>query len=316
MATSREDMQDKNLTFRRFEDGDHEWDSMHDKIFVQDTSYKCPTYVHRTPPCQGSCPSGEDIRGYLDIIRGIEVPPEGVSKEEYAFRRSTTANPFPAMMGRVCPAPCQTGCNRNQVDDFVGINSVEQYIGDSAFEGKYVFGDLPALGNKKVAIVGGGPAGMSAAYQLRKMGIASTIFDDHAELGGMMRYGIPGYRTPRDVLDHECNRIVDMDGVETKLNTRVGKDVAVADLEKQYDAILWAMGCKKGRGLPLEGWDETPNCVSAVEFLEQFNKGEMKYTANRVVCVTSPKTLKMRFPARSSTATSLMPIVSPATTLP
>jgi NADPH-dependent glutamate synthase beta subunit-like oxidoreductase len=285
MATSREDMQDKNLTFRRFEDGDHEWDNMHDKIFVQDTSYKCPTYVHRTPPCQGSCPSGEDIRGYLDIIRGIELPPEGVSKEEYAFRRSTTANPFPSMMGRVCPAPCQTGCNRNQVDDFVGINAVEQYIGDSAFEGKYVFGDLPALGNKKVAIVGGGPAGMSAAYQLRKMGIGSTIFDDHAELGGMMRYGIPGYRTPRDVLDHECNRIVDMGGVETKLNTRVGKDVAVADLEKEYDAILWAMGCKKGRGLPLEGWDETPNCVSAVEFLEQFNKGEMKYTANRIVCV-------------------------------
>ncbi len=285
MATSSEDMQAKNLTFRRFEDGEHQWDSMHDKIFVQDTSYKCPTYVHRTPPCQGSCPSGEDIRGWLDIIRGIEVPPEGVTKEEYAFRRSTTANPFPAMMGRVCPAPCQTGCNRNNVDDFVGINSVEQYIGDSAFAGKYVFGDLPALGNKKVAIVGGGPAGMAAAYQLRKMGIGSTIFDDHAELGGMMRYGIPGYRTPRDVLDHECNRILDMGGVETKMSTRVGKDVAVADLEKEYDAILWAMGCKKGRGLPLEGWDETPNCVSAVEFLEQFNKGEMKYTANKVLCV-------------------------------
>ena len=285
MATSSEDMQAKNLTFRRFEDGEHQWDSMHDKIFVQDTSYKCPTYVHRTPPCQGSCPSGEDIRGWLDIIRGIEVPPEGITKEEYAFRRSTTANPFPAMMGRVCPAPCQTGCNRNNVDDFVGINSVEQYIGDSAFAGKYVFGDLPALGNKKVAIVGGGPAGMAAAYQLRKMGIGSTIFDDHAELGGMMRYGIPGYRTPRDVLDHECNRILDMGGVETKMSTRVGKDVAVADLEKEYDAILWAMGCKKGRGLPLEGWDETPNCVSAVEFLEQFNKGEMKYTANKVLCV-------------------------------
>ena len=284
MATSRDDM-NTDLTFRRFEDGDHEWDSMHDKIFVQDTSYKCPTYVHRTPPCQGSCPSGEDIRGWLDIIRGIEVPPEGVTKEEYAFRRSTTANPFPAMMGRVCPAPCQTGCNRNNVDDFVGINSVEQYIGDSAFEGKYVFGDLPALGNKKVAIVGGGPAGMAAAYQLRKMGIGSTIFDDHAELGGMMRYGIPGYRTPRDVLDHECQRIVDMGGVELKMNTRVGKDVAVDALEKDYDAILWALGCKKGRGLPLEGWDETPNCVSAVDFLEQFNKGEMKYTANKILCV-------------------------------
>jgi len=284
MATSSEDMK-KDLTFRRFEEGDHEWDSMHDKIFVQDTSYKCPTYVHRTPPCQGSCPSGEDIRGWLDIIRGIETPPEGMTKEEYAFQRSTAANPFPAMMGRVCPAPCQTGCNRNDVDGFVGINSVEQYIGDSAFDSNYAFADLPALGNKKVAIIGGGPAGMSAAYHLRKMGIGSTIFEERAELGGMMRYGIPGYRLPRNKLDHECNRILNMGGVETKMGTRVGKDVAVADLEKEYDAVLWAVGCWNGRSLPLEGFDETPNCVSAVKFLEQFNTGNMKYTANKVVCV-------------------------------
>ena len=126
---------------------------------------------------------------------------------------------------------------------------------------------------------------MSAAYHLRKMGIASTIFDDHSELGGMMRYGIPGYRTPRDVMDHECMRILDMGGIETKLNTRVGKDVPVADLEKDYDAVLWALGCKKGRGLFVDGWDETPNCVTAVDFLEQFNKGEMKYTGNKIVCV-------------------------------
>ncbi|MDH5484623.1 MAG: NAD(P)-binding protein [Gammaproteobacteria bacterium] len=285
MATSKEDMQKKDLTYRRFKEGDYTWSSMNDKIFNEDRSHKCPTYVHRTPPCQGSCPSGEDIRGWLDVIRGIEVAPEGISKEEYAFQRSTTANPFPAMMGRVCPAPCQDGCNRNDVDDFVGINSVEQYIGDSAFAGKFTFGNLPALGSKKVAIVGGGPAGMAAAYQLRKMGIGSTIFDDHSELGGMMRYGIPGYRTPRDVLDHECQRIVDMGGIELKMNTRVGKDVAVADVEKDYDAVLWALGCKKGRGLFVEGFNETPNCITAVDFLEQFNKGEMKYTANKILCV-------------------------------
>jgi NADPH-dependent glutamate synthase beta subunit-like oxidoreductase len=285
MATSKEDMQIENLNYRRYKEGDDEWSSMHDKIFLEDTSHKCPTYVHRTPPCQGSCPSGEDIRGWLDIIRGIEIPPEGMSKEEYAFQRSTTANPFPSMMGRVCPAPCETGCNRNEVDDFVGINSVEQYIGDSAFAEKYKFADLPALGNKKVAIIGGGVAGMSAAYHLRKYGIGSTIFDDHAELGGMMRYGIPGYRTPRDVMDHECMRILDMGGIETKLNTRVGKDVAMADLEKEYDAVLWALGCKNGRGLFLDDWKDVPNCITAVDFLEQFNKGEMKYTANKIICV-------------------------------
>ena len=174
MTTSRE--VNTKITYRRFEDGDYIETDMHTKIFKEDTSHKCPTYVHRTPPCQGSCPSGEDIRGWLNIMRGIEKPPAGITKEEYAFRRSTAANPFPAMMGRVCPAPCETGCNRNKVDDFVGINSVEQYIGDSAFDAKYKFIDVPALGTKKVAIIGGGPAGMSAAFHLRKMGIASTIY--------------------------------------------------------------------------------------------------------------------------------------------
>jgi len=285
MATSTEDMQNTKLTFRKFKDGDQDWGGFSKKIFKEDTSHKCPTYVHRTPPCQGSCPSGEDIRGWLDIVRGIETPPQGVSMQEYAFRRSTDANPFPSMMGRVCPAPCQTGCNRNQVEDFVGINSVEQYIGDTAFKEGFKFDNSAAMTGKKVAIIGGGPAGMAAAYQLRRRGIASTIFDDHDELGGMMRYGIPGYRTPRDFLNNECQRILDMGHIDTRLNTRVGKDVSVESLEKEYDAILWALGCKNGRDLPLEGWSETPNCVSAVAFLEQFNKGEMKYTASKVLCV-------------------------------
>ena len=285
MATSKEDMQNEKLDYRRFKEGDQDWGGFAKKIFKEDTSHKCPTYVHRTPPCQGSCPSGEDIRGWLDIVRGIETPPEGVSMQEYAFRRSTDANPFPSMMGRVCPAPCQDGCNRNNVEDFVGINSVEQYIGDSAFTGGFKFDNSAAMTGKKVAIIGGGPAGMAAAYQLRRKGIASTIFDDHDELGGMMRYGIPGYRTPRPQLNHECQRILDMGGIETRMNTRVGKDVSVADVEKEFDAVLWALGCKSGRGLFLDDWNDTPNCVSAVDFLEQFNKGDMKYTANKILCV-------------------------------
>ncbi|MGD8926621.1 MAG: NAD(P)-binding protein, partial [Thioalkalispiraceae bacterium] len=226
MATSRDDMQDNKLTFRKFEDGDHDWDSMTDQIFKGDTTYKCPTYVHRTPPCQGSCPSGEDIRGWLDIVRGIEKPPKDMTMQEYAFRRSTDANPFPSIMGRVCPAPCEDGCNRNQVEDHVGINSVEQYIGDSALDAGFTFATGEKESGKKVAVIGGGPAGLAAAYQLRRLGHACTVFDDHAELGGMMRYGIPGYRTPRDVLDGEINRIINM-GVEVKLNTRVGKDISM-----------------------------------------------------------------------------------------
>jgi len=284
MATSSEDMAKQKLSFRRFKDGDYTYSRKGDDIFEADHTHKCPTYVHRTPPCQGSCPSGEDIRGYLQIVRGIEKPTDGMSMEEYAFRRSTDANPFPAMMGRVCPAPCEDGCNRNNVEDFVGINAVEQFIGDSAFEQKFTFDNSAPLSGKKIAIIGGGPAGMAAAYQLRRRGHASTIFDDHAELGGMMRYGIPGYRTPRDLLNHECQRIVDMGHIELRMNTRVGTDVAIEDLEKEYDAILWALGCKTGRRLPVPN-NDAPNCVSGVAFLEAFNKGTLQVTTDKVVCV-------------------------------
>ena len=283
MATSKDDMSYK-LTFRKFDDGDHEWGNFGDQIFEGDKSHKCPTYVHRTPPCQGSCPSGEDIRGWLDIVRGIERPPEGVTMQEYAFRRSTDANPFPSMMGRVCPAPCQDGCNRNNVEDFVGINAVEQYIGDTAVKESFKFEAPATLSGKRVAIIGGGPAGLAAAYQLRRMGHASTVFDDHDELGGMFKYGIPGYRTPRKILDAEIQRILDLGDIEVKLNTRVGRDVPLADLEKEYDAVVWALGCQTGRNLPVPNGD-APNCVSGVRFLEAFNKGTLKVTADRVVCV-------------------------------
>lgn len=282
MATPGGEVETK-LTWRRFKDGDHDWESWHDKIFVQDTSHKCPTYVHKTPPCQGSCPSGEDIRGWLAIVRQQEKPPVGMEWQEYAFRRSTDANPFPAMMGRVCPAPCQDGCNRNEVEDFVGINSVEQFIGDTAIDKGYKFTPGGATG-KRIAIVGGGPAGLAAAYQLRRKGHGVTIFEMNDGLGGMFRYGIPGYRVPRDRLDAEINRIIDM-GVEVRTKIRVGKDIPVEQLEQEFDAILWALGCQSGRGLPLAGWEGTPNCVNGVAFLKAFNEGRMKVTASKVVCV-------------------------------
>lgn len=271
-------------TFRKFREGESQWDSMEDKIFNEDHSHRCPTYVHRTPPCQGSCPSGEDIRGWLQIVRGMEQPVDGMSWQEYAFRRSTDANPFPAMMGRVCPAPCQDGCNRNEVEDFVGINSVEQFIGDVAIANGYKFDTAEKETGKKIAVIGGGPAGMAAAYQLRRRGHGAVIFDENEFLGGMMRYGIPGYRTPRDIMDAEIKRIIDM-GVETRMKTRVGKDVSIEEIEKEFDAIIWALGCQSGRGLPVDGWENTPNCVSGVAFLKAFNEGRMHVTANKVVCV-------------------------------
>ncbi len=275
-------MEDK-LTFRRYSDGEHDYTRWSDDIFNEDTSYKCPTYVHKTPPCQGSCPSGEDIRGWLQIVRGIEKPPAGVSWQEYAFRRSTDANPFPSMMGRVCPAPCQEGCNRNEVEDFVGINSVEQFIGDHALQAGLSFERPAQESGKRVAIIGGGVAGMAAAYQLRRLGHGATIFDERAELGGMSRYGIPGYRMPRDVMDGENQRFLDM-GVEVQMNTRVGRDISFEQLEKDYDAILLAIGAQQGRTLNIPGGN-APNCVSGVAFLAAFNEERMHFTAEKVVVI-------------------------------
>ncbi|OOZ42273.1 glutamate synthase [Solemya pervernicosa gill symbiont] len=276
-------MTDKTLNFRRYEDGDQSPRTWSEEIFQASWSHKCPTYVHKTPPCQGSCPSGHDIRGWLSIVRGIEKPAGDMSWQEYAFRRATDSNPFPGIMGRVCPAPCQDGCNRNEVEDFVGINSVEHYLGNYALENNLTFSKPDSETGKKVAIIGGGPAGMAAAFQLRRKGHGATIFDDHVELGGMMRYGIPGYRTPRNVLDGEIKRIIDM-GVETRMETRIGRDVTMEEIEKEFDAILITIGAQSGRGLPVPGGDAS-NCVSGVSFLSAFNHGRLQHVGKKVVVV-------------------------------
>ncbi len=280
--------QETKLSFRRFKDGDTRIRSKRERIFQSSYSYKCPTYIQSTPPCQASCPAGEDIRGYLQIVRGTEKPPVGpdgkpMAWQEYAWRRLTEANPFPSVMGRVCPAPCETGCNRNEVEDHVGINSVEHFLGEYAIANNLKFVKPQRSTGKKVAILGGGPASLSCAYQLALKGHEVTIFDEHEHLGGMMRYGIPGFRTPRDVLDAEIQRIVDL-GVKTRMNCRVGKDISLEQVRSEFDALFLGMGAQSGRALPIPD-SSAPNVVTATAFLRAFNDGRLKHVGKRVVVV-------------------------------
>ena len=279
----------QQITFRRYKDGDNKVGRLSEKIMQSSYTHKCPTYIQSTPPCQGSCPAGEDIRGYLAIVRGTEKPPVGadgkpaMSWQEYAFRRLTEANPFPSVMGRVCPAPCETGCNRNALEDHVGINSVEHFLGEYAIANNLSYHTSAAPTGKKVAVIGGGPASLSCAYQLVLKGHEVTVFDEHEHLGGMMRYGIPGFRTPRDVLDAEIKRITDL-GVKTRMNCRVGKDITLAEIREEFDAVFLGMGAQAGRALPLAD-SSAPNVVTATAFLKAFNDGRLQHVGKRVVVV-------------------------------
>lgn len=273
----------EGLTFRRFIDGDARPRPWQEEIFKAGWSHKCPTYVLKASPCQAACPSGHDVRGWLSIARGLDQPPAGLSWQEAAFHRLVEANPFPAVMGRVCPAPCEDACNRNELDDHVGINAVEHAIGDWALLNDVPLPRPARESGRRVAVVGGGPAGLSAAYHLRRRGHAVTVFDEHDALGGMMRYGIPGYRTPRAVIDGEIARILAL-GVEVRLGQRVGRDVAVERLERDFDAIFWGLGTQAGRTLSIPGADAI-NCITGVAFLRAFNEGRLKSVSGQVIVI-------------------------------
>jgi NADPH-dependent glutamate synthase beta subunit-like oxidoreductase/Pyruvate/2-oxoacid:ferredoxin oxidoreductase delta subunit len=287
--TTTTTLQPEKLNFRRYKDGDASFKSWREQIFQAGWSYKCPTYIQSTPPCQGSCPAGEDIRGYLNIVAGIEKPPKGpdgkptMTWQEYAWRRITEANPFPAIMGRVCPAPCQTGCNRNQLEGYVGINSVEHYLGNWALEHGLKFDPPAKETGRRVAIVGGGVAGLSAAYHLRRRGHAVVVFEAFDKLGGMLSFGLPDYRTPHDVVDAEIQRILDM-GVEARVNVKVGVDVSLADLKRDFDAVYLGIGAQRGSGLDVPGSD-APNIVDGLTFLHDYNDGASEAAGRRIVVI-------------------------------
>lgn len=196
-----------------------------------------PVYVDRLPPCNNACPAGEDIQGWLFHAEAGDY--------EQAWRALTLNNPLPAIMGRVCYHPCETACNRATIDEAVGINAVERFLGDLAIARGWQF-EPPASGTgRRVLVVGAGPAGLSAAYHLRRAGHEVSIREAGPLAGGMMRFGIPKYRLPRHVIDAEVARIVAM-GVALSLNDKV-EDIEQAMTAGGFDAAFLAVGAHIAR---------------------------------------------------------------------
>ena len=191
-----------------------------------------PVYVDRLPPCNHACPAGENIQGWLNHAESGEY--------EAAWRLLTEDNPLPAVMGRVCYHPCESSCNRASLDSAVGINSVERFLGDEAIRRGWRFERPGFSTGKKILIVGAGPSGLSAAYHLARLGHAVEIHEAGPVAGGMMRFGIPKYRLPRNVLDFEIERILQL-GVGLHLNRKVAN---IQQTMKQggFDAAFLAVG--------------------------------------------------------------------------
>ena len=231
-----------------------------------DESHKCPIYIKKVPPCTTGCPAGEDIRGFHNLLTGDE---KSDNKWDAAWYRIVDTNPFPAIMGRICPHPCESTCNRQHREESIGINAVEQAIGEHGIEAGL---KLPQAGpdtGMRVAVIGAGPAGLSVAYQLRRKGHGVTIYDFNEKPGGMMLYGIMGYRVDRKVLDAEVGKIIDL-GIETKMGIRVGTDISLEQLEKDYDAVFIGVGAQIGRSLPIEGFSKRPETTNAIDFLRNY----------------------------------------------
>ncbi|MBE8471955.1 NAD(P)-binding protein [Streptomyces justiciae] len=196
-----------------------------------------PEYVHRLPPCNGACPAGENIQQWLFHAESGDY--------ESAWRELMRDNPLPAVMGRICYHPCEAACNRVQVDDAVGINAVECFLGDEAIRHGWTLEAPQATSGKRVLVIGSGPAGLSAAYHLRLLGHEVTIREAQDRPGGMMRYGIPRYRLPREVLEAEIDRVLAL-GIALELGARVD-DVLAAQRDGGFDAVFLAVGAGIGR---------------------------------------------------------------------
>lgn len=222
---------------------------------------RCNFETYQSVPCVALCPAGVDIPGYIALIA------EG--QYEDAVRLIRKDNPFPAVCAYVCEHPCEEKCRRNMVDDAINIRGLKRFAVDQA--GVVPVEKLAPPTGKKVAIVGGGPSGLTAAYYLSIMGHEVEIFEQRKKLGGMLRYGIPSYRLPREILDREIETILST-GIKVHTEVKVGKDISLDELKEKFDAVYIAIGAHVGKLMGIEGQD-AEGVLSAVELLREIGDG-------------------------------------------
>jgi len=256
-------------------------DSMRDVTPLPDLSHgrshagpvreRRPVYVDLLPPCNAGCPAGENIQAWLSHTQA--------GRHEQAWRQLVADNPLPAVHGRVCYHPCESVCNRADLDSAVSIHSVERFLGDLALEQGWRF-DAPAVrSGKRVLVVGAGPCGLSAAYHLSRLGHEVEIRDTGEETGGMMRYGIPAYRLPRDVLAGELDRIAEM-GVRVTYEHTV-EDLVAEREDGAFDAVFVAVGAHLSKRVEIPARD-AGRIVDAISFLRSVASGERPVIGRRV----------------------------------
>ena len=232
---------------------------------------RMPIYVDLLPPCNAGCPAGENIQEWLRLIKAGET--------EQAWRQLVKDNPFPAIHGRVCYHPCETVCNRQDLDDAVSIHSVERYLGDEAIKHGWKFSKPRNNTGFRVMVIGSGPSGLSAAYHLARLGHDVEICDSSDVPGGMMRYGIPEYRLPREVLDAEIARLVDLGVVFTQNHTVT--DLNAERVEGGFDAVFVAVGAHLSKRVDIPSADAT-RIIEAVSFLRDVASGERPLIGRKV----------------------------------